>query len=104
MAEKEMEWEALDIEGVMDLLGQCSHRVRREWGYLFEYEDLWSEGAIILAQPGLVRGALDEESGGSMGRLHHILWQDLTNLSDKWHRKVKQNVSRDALLVEVVDG
>lgn len=87
------DWALLDVEGVREAAQKAARRVARQYTRV-EYDDLLQEAYIVIAtHPRQMRMALEEEG---LGRLHHIVWCDLTNLAAKETRRLERNTSYEA--------
>ncbi|WP_327292413.1 hypothetical protein [Streptomyces sp. NBC_01198] len=88
-----VDWSVLDVEGVREAAEKAARRVARQYDRL-EFEDLRQEAYLALAaHAGQMRAALAE---GGLGRLHHAVWCDLTNLAAKETRRLERNTSYEA--------
>lgn len=90
-----MDWDAINAPEVMAAVELAAARVAREWAPSFEYDDLYQEALIVVAQAGYVEAALE---AGGRGALYHRLWSDLTNIAAKQNRRLHLNTSLEAIM------
>lgn len=73
------DWTVLDIDGVTDVARSAAARVAAQYQHTAEYDDLYQEALIRLAQTAdVVRSYLADPRKGA-GLLHHRLWCDLVD-------------------------
>ena len=87
------DWSVLDLDGIDTVARNAARKVAAQYATTTEYDDLYQEARIILANhPDTVHSY-----GLHLGLLHHWLWCDLTNLANSWTRKRGREISYEAL-------
>ena len=73
------DWTVLDIDGVTNVARTAAARVAGQYRYVAEYDDLYQDALIRLAQaPDVVRDYLTDPDKG-LDLLRHWLWCDLVD-------------------------